>query len=434
MSRRRSSRRGASGGPVGARKDFDAEAEINRCRDRIKAEAATEAGRVDGDIARCELKLASLRSARDLQLVRTLRRRLDELRRERDEAGRRLEEFEASIAGLRPAASIAVAGAQNLDLQREAVVSSLCGREDRHAVTIYSDQCVVCGVARVVHADRSCSVCPRCGDTRRIVATVGEQVDAEDRIRCRSSKGKSRAAVSAMEGLDGVTHGWIDVAGRKRASSSGGGDTARQGKAKRARHGGGGGAAAATARAPGAGSTSEKAVAKRLDDYRLYLAQWGEDTENPPAEVIRCVQSNLNSVHIMHKYRVRKPTTVEAILRENGLAEYAWMSDRIRMLLLRRTVDGMRHTIPALSKATIERMVRRYEVVMRYTKNKKMMSMSYLSHQFLLQDNMRSVSDAFEVHRTRNVLNEKDRAYQATCAELDKVRAGGFSWRFYRSS
>jgi hypothetical protein len=430
---RRRGRRAVGGGSAGTRKDFDADAEIKRCRDRIKADAAASLERINGEITRCESRLSSLRSARDLQTVRVLRRRLDELRHERDEPDRRLREFESSIAGLRPSDSIAVSGTLNLDLQREAVVSSLCDREGRHAVTIQSNRCVSCHVSRVVHADRSCLVCPRCGDTRPIVSTVGEQVEVEIRIRNRSSKGKSRAAAAAMSGLDGVAHEW----GRKRPAdgppTSSGGE-GRRAKRSRTTASSAAKAATKTATQDGGGGSSEKAIAKRVDDYRLYLSQWSEDTKNPPADVIRRVQSNLNAVHILHEHRVRKPTTIEAILRDNDMVEYAWMSDRIRMILLRRTVSGMRHTIPTLSKATIERMVRRYEIVLRRTKNKKMMSMSYLSHQFLVQDNMRSVSTTFEVHRTRNVLNEKDRAYQAMCVDLEKDQVGGFSWVFYRSS
>lgn len=395
-------RRRRDGAP-GRRAQFDASSEVSMHRSRVEYECKQRKISLVKQIDDARKRFKELNGPRDIREARTIRNNIAKWTKELEETQRRIETFDDAVKFARDASSEDLD--QNSEMQYEAIIASLCGKPSNASLVVYSDHCVRCSKKLVVQSVRSCAVCHSCGHVKAIGVSFSEMVEEDARIRNNSSKGKAREAQKMKRGYtkrkseSSVPHESKDVKKRKTASD--------------------------------AASTSAASLSGRVDEYRKSLQQYRESTPDPPNHVIQFVICRLDLMQRTLLDSRAKHSRIGDVLKDGNYSEYAYMASRISRIL-----SGQK--VPKLTDTVIERLVRRFEIVLQYierqSSRQKMMKHEYITHKFLEQDGLITQASYFDNHKTRPVLYKEEQCFREACAHLDKERAGGFDWPFTRSS
>lgn len=168
---------------------------------------------------------------------------------------------------------------------------------------------------------------------------------------------------------------------------------------------------------------------------RKYLYQFSETVPDAPSEVVEVILRKLSQVHIQGRHKAQ-PTPIGNILKQHGLKEYSWMSSRIAMDISRQPHQPK----ATMSKALIERIIERFELMLAALKQKncrkrsKVFNFKFITRVFLQMEGEFALSELFDNHKTRAVLNREDRRLHQSCKILDsEMASNGFSWKFFRS-
>jgi len=166
---------------------------------------------------------------------------------------------------------------------------------------------------------------------------------------------------------------------------------------------------------------------ERVPLFRRYLSQF-EDTSarDIPKVVFATVFKYLSNIHSQSTERAR-PTPIATILRENGLSKYASLSLKISLQF-----NGEK--VPKLSKAMIDRVVRRYEVISKVLdqRNVRAFSTECLIPTLLSLEHRHDLSDLFLKHRTRAVLTELDQKLNELLPDIRKISPADLKWAHFR--
>jgi len=399
-------------GVSGRRAQFDASSEVSMHRSRVEYECKQRQLSLTKQIDDASKRFKALSGPRDIREARTIRNNIGKWKTELEEARRRMEAFDDAVKFAREASSEDLD--QNSEMKYEAVIASLCGKPSNASLVVYSDHCVKCSKKLVIQSARSCAVCPSCGHVKAIGVSFSDMVEEDARIRNNSSKGKAREALK-------MKRGYTKRSAQGVSSSSDQGSSKRRKTAKEE----------VVSPQKKATTSSAASLSGRTDEYRKYLQQFEDTVPDPPQHVIQFVVCRLDLMQRTLLDSRAKHSRIGDVLKDGNYSEYAFMASRISKLLSDQPV-------PKLTKTTIERLVRRFEIVLHYidrqSTRQKMMKHEYTTHKFLEQDGLITQASYFDNHKTRPVLHKEEQCFREACTELNKERAGGFDWPFTRSS
>lgn len=168
----------------------------------------------------------------------------------------------------------------------------------------------------------------------------------------------------------------------------------------------------------------------RAPNYKKYLLQFHEKTQDPPQEVINTILTHLNKVHVMLPCKY-KCTPIAQILRDQKMHKWSHHAVRISKIITGQPVVK-------LSDEVIERLLYRFNRMMNAfhhsngnKKKKKIMNFEFLTKQFLYMENLGHLAACFENHKTREVLIDADRRLWNFSKTIDT--SDGTSWHVVRS-
>lgn len=399
-------------GVSGRRAQFDASSEVSMHRSRVEYECKQLQVTLAKQIDDATVRFKCLSGPRDIREARTIRNNIAQWKAELAASERRIDAFDDAVKFARDASSEDLD--QNSEMKYEAVIASLCGKPSSASLVVYSDHCVRCSKKLVIQSARSCAVCPSCGSVKAVGVLFSDMVEEDTRIRNNSSKGKAREAQKMKRGYTKSRPAAQEQSSSKRRKTTTATAKEEEEVARKK-----------------ATVSSAASLSGRTDEYRKYLQQFEATVPDPPMHVIQFVVCRLDLMQRTLLDSRAKHSRIGDVLKDGNYSEYAYMASRISKILSDQPV-------PKLTTTTIERLVRRFEIVLHYidgqSTRQKMMKHEYTTHKFLEQDGLITQASYFDNHKTRPVLHKEERCFREACTELNKDRAGGFDWPFTRSS
>ena len=152
--------------------------------------------------------------------------------------------------------------------------------------------------------------------------------------------------------------------------------------------------------------------------YRQFVEQFHEDEKNPPDNIMEAIMKHISHGNETVQGNV-KPTFINKFLYDNKMRTWLSMSMRIA-----KFINNQR--IPKFSTELIDRLVERFrcftnskcETNHKKDIRKKKEGHNFMTHTFLVMENLHADAECFNRHRTRNILRNAHKRVKKQCSMI----------------
>ena len=168
-------------------------------------------------------------------------------------------------------------------------------------------------------------------------------------------------------------------------------------------------------------------VYNRCSLYRKYIMQFHANAPAIPRHLLDILHQKLFNVHILTSAKCR-PTPIANILRQTQNTQ--WVSHAVRISRL------MNKCRPILfTQSIIDRLVQRCEIINEYNATQlpedcksKFLNFDFITKQFLLMDEHKSLAVLFTAHKTKKVLERAENRLRCLCDTLNATNTFQMPW------